>query len=184
MTQTVSPKPVPSRTVTPLPVADLSAFTKSLRQHLQAQPTPPGHLALMNIVARAAGFRNVQHLRATQTAVQHPPAPAIDQAQIAAVLRHFDPQGRLATWPARTGLQRLAVRALWARLPARVVLTERQISDTLNRWHSFGDAAILRRTMVELKLVTRSPDCRDYTRVEAPPTPEARALITVLESRT
>ncbi|MEZ5756035.1 MAG: DUF2087 domain-containing protein [Paracoccaceae bacterium] len=42
--------------------------------------------------------------------------------------------------------------------------TERQISARLDAHHSFGDAAILRRTMIELKLLSRTPDGRDYRR--------------------
>lgn len=170
----------------PLPVPDLSAFARTLRRDLAACAELPGHLALMNMAARAAGFRNVQHLRASATAqlrLDAPAIPAPDHAKIEAILRHFDGQGRLASWPARTALQHLAVRALWARLPPRTSLTERQFSAVLTQWHGFGDPAILRRTMVELGLVTRSPDCRDYQRVEAQPTPEARALIGLLADR-
>ena len=168
-------------------VADLSAFARSLRKDLSAAPALPGHLALMNMVARAAGFQNVQHLRAGQSARPRGPAvpapPAATPAQMAAVLRHFDAQGRLMTWPAKTSLQHLAVRALWARVPPRVVMSEREISAVLTRWHGFGDAPILRRTMVELRLVTRSADCRAYQRVEAAPTPDARDLIALLAQR-
>ncbi|MCF8484369.1 MAG: DUF2087 domain-containing protein [Rhodobacteraceae bacterium] len=170
-----------------LPVPDLSAFAKTLRRELTAAHEIPGHLALMNMAARAAGFRNVQHLRSSATAqvrLDSPAAPAPDHAKIEATLRHFDGQGRLATWPARTALQHLAVRALWARLPPRITLTERQFSAVLTQWHGFGDPPILRRTMVELGLVTRSADCRDYQRVEAQPTPEARLLIGLLADRT
>lgn len=170
----------------PLPVPDLSAFARALRRELTALADPPGHLALMNMAARAAGFRNVQHLRASATAqirLDSPATQAPDHAKVEATLRHFDPQGRLATWPARTAQQHLAVRALWARLPPRTPLTERQFSAVLTQWHGFGDPAILRRTMVELGLVTRSADCRDYQRVEAQPTPEARVLIATLAQR-
>ena len=169
-----------------LPVPDLSAFAKSLRRELTTAAEPPGHLALMNMAARAAGFRNFQHLRASgaaQVRLDSPAMPAPDHAKIEAALRHFDGQGRLATWPARTALQHLAVRALWARLPPRITLTERQVSAVLSQWHQFGDPPILRRTMVELGLVTRSADCRDYLRCESPPTPEARLLISALEQR-
>jgi hypothetical protein len=63
-------------------------------------------------------------------------------------------------------------------------MTERQISDQLNRWHLFHDAAILRRTLWELKLISRNPDCTDYRRIDQPPPPEAVALIRHLHSLT
>lgn len=181
-----------TREVLSLPVADLSAFVKSLRREMEALPgfsaQAPGHLALMNMAARAAGFRNLQHLRANLSArkrLEAEPAPthAADAMRIEALLRHFDEQGRLVRWPSRTALQHLAVRVLWARVPPRVTMDERAFSALLNRWHLFGDAPILRRTMVELGLITRSADCRDYCRIEAPPAPEARAAIGLLARR-
>lgn len=166
------------REIVSLTVTDLSSFTKALRRELAEQAERPGHLALMNIIARAAGYQNLQHLRSTSVNTPPaPPVPSFDMAQVLAVQRFFDAAGRLARWPAKTGLQRLAVRALWAKLPARQSMSERQFSAVLDQLHGFGDAALLRRTMVELGLVTRSADCRDYQRVEAAPTPEARALI-------
>lgn len=181
-----------TREILSLPVADLSAFVKSLRREMEGLPgfpaQGPGHLALMNMAARAAGFRNVQHLRASLSArkrleAEPVPAPAADAARVEALLRHFDDQGRLLRWPSKTVLQHLAVRVLWARLPPRVTMDERAFSALLNRWHLFGDAPILRRTMVELGLITRSADCRDYCRIEAPPEPEARAVIGLLARR-
>ena len=56
-------------------------------------------------------------------------------------------------------------------------LTERQISALLAKWHLFKDAAILRHTLVELTLVTRSEGGDSYLRQERPPTPEALVLI-------
>ena len=56
-------------------------------------------------------------------------------------------------------------------------MTERQISHHLNQWHLFHDAALLRRTLVELKLIARSAGCTDYRRLDQPALPEAVALI-------
>ena len=169
-----------TRTALSYQVADLSALARHLGQSLAEQPSPPGHLALMNMLARGAGFRNFQHFRASQTAegkLAAPPAPQADFVKVSQVLRHFDDQGRLTRWPGRTWQQYLCLWALWSRLPAETDLTERQISALLNQWHLFGDAAILRRTMAELGLVSRSPGVSIYRRTEAAPSPEARAVI-------
>lgn len=88
----------------------------------------------------------------------------------------------MTIWPARTALQHLCLWALWARL-SKDTMTERQISQALTAMHSFGDPAILRRTLWELRLVNRTPDSTAYTRVERPPTLEARALIRALQPR-
>ena len=166
-----------------LPVADLSSFTRALSRQLA--PEAPSHLALMNMLARAAGFRNLQHLRAAQTAGDKLAIPpeAVDHALVTRALAQFDAGGLLRQWPARRAVQILCLWAIWARLPREVSMTERQISAALNALHGFGDAAILRRDMVALGLLSRTTDGSDYHRLENRPPPEARALIGHLTSR-
>jgi hypothetical protein len=167
-----------------LPVADLSAFARALHREL---PAVPGHLSLMNMLARAAGFRNLQHLRASAkagaTLAAHA-APAADLTRVQAALRFFDKQGRMSSWPSRTNIQHLCLWVLWSRLPRGESLTERQISARLTEWHLFGDPAILRRTLVELGLVSRAEGASAYLRIERQPTPEATALIRQLHRLT
>lgn len=171
-----------TRTPLPLTTPDLSTFARALHRQLDL---PPGHLALMNSLARAAGFRNLQHLRASAKAARALAIPpqTPDLTRVQAALRHFDTQGRLASWPASTATQHLCLWALWSHLPRGEAMTERQISAVLTQWHQFGDPAILRRTLVELRLVTRNPDCTQYLRQELKPTAEALALIRQLHRR-
>lgn len=49
-----------------LQVADLNTFTRSLSRQLGE--TRSSYLTLMNIIARAGGFRNIQHMRASSSA--------------------------------------------------------------------------------------------------------------------
>ncbi|MEO8240778.1 MAG: DUF2087 domain-containing protein [bacterium] len=173
-----------TRTPLPLAIEDLSSFARALQLQLRS-PEPLGHLSLLNRLARSAGFRNLQHLRASAKAGQdlaQPSKPA-DLTRVQQALRHFDAEGRLATWPSRTNIQHLSLWALWSHLPQHRSMTEPEISRLLNQWHVFGDAALLRRTLVELTLITRSPSCTDYRRREQPPPPEAVALIRHLHAR-
>lgn len=167
-----------------LTVGDLSAFARNLHQQLAAEPALPGHLGLLNMLTRAAGFRNYQHFRANGAAAGRieAPAPPGDLVAVEQALRQFDSAGRLMRWPARTSQQKLALWALWARLPKGEVMGERQISERLNHWHLFGDAAIIRRTLWEMGLVSRS-EGRDYRRIEQAPDPTARALIRAVTAR-
>ncbi|MGL4234868.1 DUF2087 domain-containing protein [Tabrizicola sp.] len=166
-----------TRETLPLPVADLSVFARQLRRAWPAEP--PSHLTLMNLLARASGFRNIQHLRASALAeARLSTAPSVvDHVAVEALRRCFDAQGRLTRWPARTSVQHQVLWVLWSHLPRGEVMTERQISERLNQWHLFGDAAIIRRTLLELGLITRTPDCTEYRRVEQKPRPEILALI-------
>jgi hypothetical protein len=161
----------------PLSVADLTVFARNLRRDWPE--TPPGHLTLMNLLARAGGFRNFQHLRANALAAGRlsRATPLVDHVEVERLARHFDAAGRLLRWPARTAVQRKVLWVLWSHLPRGQSMTEREISARLNNWHLFGDAAIIRRTLLEQGLITRNPDCTDYRRIEREPSPDTLALI-------
>lgn len=178
----------------PLAIADLSQFSRALGAQLAARPDKaPSHLSLMNMLARAAGFRNFQHLRAgaePETALPSPPAappetpPApVDLRRIAKVAGYFDAEGRLSRWPSKRAQQILCLWALWARLPAATPMSEREIGERLKALHLFGDPAILRRELVDLGLFRRDRDGSNYLRLEQAPPAEARLLIRDLAPR-
>ena len=163
-------------------VDDLSDFARRLRRELTTHAAVPGHLGLMNMIARSAGYRNLQHLRA---GAQIPPAPPAATAappvkEVAQVLRHFGPEGKLARWPARTAQQHLALWAVWARLPKGPLGDERAFTARLKTVIAMDDPAILRRTMVQRGLIARDARGLSYARIEQPPPPEARALLAAL----
>ncbi len=174
------------RTFLPFAVDDISALARSLRSQLAARTDPPGHVEMLNMLARAAGARNFQHFRAQTAAEPSSPPPETgpepDLTLVERTARHFDDQGRLATWPAKTSLQSLALWGLWARIPAGSVFSEVEFNQRLNAVSQIGDPALLRRSMVHAGLVSRTDDCRDYRRVEHPPTPDALALFRRLGS--
>ncbi|HLL05068.1 MAG TPA: DUF2087 domain-containing protein [Myxococcaceae bacterium] len=168
-----------SRLALPFEVADLSAFARALRAQLEH---PPSHVELLNMLCRAAGFRNYQHFRADSEARQRLAAPrevtpVPDHQLIEKVARHFDGEGRLLRWPSKAPHLKLCLWVLWARIPSDRVLTEREINDVLKRWHLFGDHAVLRRAMFEAGLIDRTPDGRQYRRIEQKPPVELSALL-------
>ena len=170
------------KTPLPLHADDLTTFSRSLSRQLGA--ASPSHLTLMNMLARAAGFQNVQHMRAAKAAlrrlnraVDEPPA---DPRAVERALNQFDGRGRLRQWPAKRGTQTLALWALWSTLPAGQSLHEREINGLLRAEHLFDDPATLRRTMIGCDLLSRQPDGSDYRRIEQEPPAEAKALIRAL----
>lgn len=170
-----------SRTQIPFFTPDLSSLTRHLGAQLRSHEGAPSHLELMNMLARAAAFRNYQHLRAAHAAQGRldaaPPAEVTDFALVERALRCFDTQGRLKAWSSRRPVQMLCLWPLWAALPAETDLHEREINARLGAVHSFGDPALLRRELRGLGLVDRDPAGTRYRRVERRPPPEARDLI-------
>jgi hypothetical protein len=173
-----------SRTVLPLYSSDISALAKSLREQLLAHESTPSHLELLNMLARASGQRNFQALRAqavAQNAITNPePAPepeAVDYVRVKRLLRFFDAQGRLIRWPGKLSQRLPCLWVIWSRLPAKQVLSEKQVKERLGEMHLFGDHALLRRWLCDHGLVKRTTDGREYCRVEMQPPAEALALI-------
>jgi hypothetical protein len=176
--------------VVALNIADLSAFCKSLRLQLADATLPPSHLALMNMLARSAGYRNYQMLRAKPSTTVVPanektlPAKAITLPRdqdipklIQRTLSHFDTDGRLMRWPTQFSVQQLALWSLWMRLPGKRDLTEREINTYLDAYNAFGDPVTLRRELVNAKLLWRTKDGRTYRKEVKTPSADAALFI-------
>ena len=169
----------------PLRADDLTVFARTLSRQLGADS--PSHLTLMNMIARAAGFQNVQHMRSATAAekrlTRQADDPAFNARLVERTLHQFDDIGRLRQWPSRRAIQTLALWAVWATLPANRSLDERALNARLAHEHCFQDAATLRRTMISCGLLTRKRDGTDYRRVEQKPPADAKAVIHVLSAR-
>ena len=164
-----------SRDVLRLTIDDLSQFSKSLRGAL---PDSPGQSEMLGHIARAAGYRNYQHLRSRLT-----PEPPVDQKRVARALRYFAADGRWESWPLKRSVRELCLWVIWSRLPVREVLTERQISAVIAEETLFRDPAQIRRSLVEMQLLTRNLDGSAYERLERPMPPEAKALLRMVKER-
>jgi hypothetical protein len=180
-----------SREIVPFVVPDLSAFTRALGRALaeRADAKPPTHVELMNLIARAAGHRNVQALRATPPvpaaplAVEDRPQPLPLSANARKALHQFDSRGRLVRWPTKFSVQRLALWVLWARFDSNRVYTEKEVNAVLKAANTFEDHVILRRELVDHRLLARRSDCSEYRKLPARPDPEARAILGAWRAR-
>ncbi|MBX3605000.1 MAG: DUF2087 domain-containing protein [Piscinibacter sp.] len=182
------------RTDVPLHAADISRFAKALARDLKQTQTQaqrlPGHVELLNMLARAAGHRNYQSLKARpgptpSVRLADPPAtvaPALTEPATRA-LRQFDADGRLLRWPNKFSVQRLMLWGLWMRFDARRRYSEAEVNAILNAWHGFGDHCTLRRELVNHRLLSRRSDGSEYRKLPRRPEPEAMALMRALRAR-
>lgn len=182
------------RSVSPVPLhaADIASFARTLGRELgrahDSVQRPPGHVELLNMLARAAGFRNFQSLKARKPALPvAAPEPAAADTTLTdtatRALRQFDAQGRLQRWPVKFSVQRLMLWGLWMRFDARRRYSEREVNELLNAWHLFGDHCTLRRELITMKLLTRKSDGSDYRKLAARPDEETRAFLRALRAR-
>jgi hypothetical protein len=174
-----------SRTALPLAVTDLSAFAKTLRSQLRDLDHAPSHVEMLNILRRTAGYRNYQAFRAdaSKRTRSASTAPQIDQALVDKVTRLFDDEGRMLRWPGRAKQAELCLWVLWSRVPSGSEFDEPEFGALLDRWHMFGDRALLRRALYDTGKVDRSRDGRNYRRIEQKPPAELRPLLAILKER-
>ena len=174
-----------SRSVFPFHANDISALARSLHNELAGCDHIPGHVELLNMLARAVGSRNFQHFRAQIIAEKRllepneVPAP-LDYVELQRLARYFDANGRWIRWPSRFSDREPCLWVLWSKLPPRKSLSEQEINESLLANHRFEDPALLRREMKERNMVTRTLDGREYRRVERRPPHTALALIRLL----
>lgn len=180
------------REVLPFVAPDLSSFAKALGQSLKTrtETEPPGHVELLNLIARAAGHRNVQALRAAMRgappaplAAEDKPAPEPLSDNARKALSQFDSRGRLIRWPNKFTVQRMAMWVLWTLFDAKRSYTESEVNTVLKAANAFGDHVTLRRELINHRLLTRKSDCSEYRKLPARPDTETRALLTEWRAR-
>jgi hypothetical protein len=196
-----------TRTVVPYAAPDISALARTLERaladHQITHGCLPGHVEMMNLLARGAGHRNLQALQAAAApAPTLPPVPTADAwfdapavadsepappapataltAHAKKALEHFDAAGRLERWPQKLSVQRLAMWVLWTRFDARRVYAEREVNQILKGWHLYGDHVTLRRELIDHRLMARKSDCSEYRKLPLEPDDEVRALLQAL----
>ncbi|MGQ5525358.1 DUF2087 domain-containing protein [Chitinimonas sp. PSY-7] len=192
------------RSVFPFNAPDISLLAKSLGKQISQQLAetnqPPSHLQLLNMLARSVGFQNFQHLR-SQTDADASLAPTLPDlvpdasalraaAQVAKplvdskrLLRHFDEEGRLIRWPSKFSEQQPCLWPIWARIPARRKMNETEVNAFIRECETFGDHVLLRRELVNYKLLRRTSDGAEYHRVEQTPTPVLAEFIRQISTR-
>lgn len=78
----------------------------------------------------------------------------------------LDPEGRLTAWPAKPKKQLLALQFLAEKLEWDRLYSEREISDLLTTFHTFKDAALLRRELYTKHFLDRKTDGSAYWKTE------------------
>jgi hypothetical protein len=177
-----------TRLLVPLAAPDVSALARNLKSFLDerhgAGKSPPTHVELLNLLARAAGLRNFATLKAASQAMPAPAAAPVAPDGLGSMsptarkaLLQFDDARRLVRLPNKFSVQQMVMWALWTQFAARRTYTEKQVNAVLNAHHSFGDQATLRRELVNMKLLGRTSDGREYWKEPRRPDAEVRAFL-------
>ena len=89
------------------------------------------------------------------------------------ILKNFlDENGRLMAYPSKRKMKLYALIYLSQKFEKDVIYTEKQINEILNRWHTFGDSATLRRELYTHRFLNRNKNGTEYFMEEHQPTIE------------
>lgn len=84
-----------SKDLLPLVVGDISSFARALRTQLEGREHAPGHVEMLNLLVKAAGYRNFQHYRAAQDSIKRSSIqPELHENPAAGLLLHTLPTGQ------------------------------------------------------------------------------------------
>ncbi|WP_319542275.1 DUF2087 domain-containing protein [uncultured Pseudodesulfovibrio sp.] len=161
-------------------VDDVSVLARSLRCQLEKLERVPSHVEMLNLLAKAAGYRNFQHFKSqneVSVLVDSRQQPVeINDKLIKRLVRFFDEEGRLIRWPKKYTQRMICLWVMWSRIPPKTPFSESEISAFLGQQHLFGDHALLRRELVDRGLVMRTADGSEYRRIESRPPVDAVEL--------
>lgn len=164
-----------SRDTIPFACEDLSALAKSLRKQLMSCESFPSHVEMLNILAKANGYRNYQHLKQAQEDVE-----VTEMGLNIALPRKLQPfmsvDYVLHSWPVKYSLQKLSLWFFACRFQYQQRYSEREVNEIISRYEAFGDFARIRRELVNQKLLGRTMDGRDYWRTNATPPDDLKLL--------
>ena len=168
-----------SRDTLKIEIADITDFAANLRKQLIETEAFPSHLSFLGMIARASGYRNFQHLQAQAT--KGLALPAGSEAKLKRALRVFSNNGKMMHWPASTSIQALCLWPIWFDIARRAEMSEKQVNNAIQKRIDFEDFPLVRRSLIDHKLMTRTNDGRVYTRVSKTPPTEAIVLSKLLE---
>jgi hypothetical protein len=83
---------------------------------------------------------------------------------------YLDEQERVTEWPSKRNkgkFQLLVLQYLASKLAPGATYTEKEVNTLLNQYHTFNDSALLRREMVERRLIERLRDGSAYWRTKS-----------------
>ena len=80
--------------------------------------------------------------------------------------KYLDNNNKIKVWPKRKEDKKIVVEYLASKFEADKVYSEKEVNEIILFWHTFNDHTLLRRELVEQKLLTRTPDCKQYTLIK------------------
>lgn len=78
----------------------------------------------------------------------------------------LDEEGRIKSWPSKRHVKKEVLLYLGQKFEPEIVYTEKQVNELIRIWHTFGDFFLLRRELIDNKILLRTPDGGKYWKNE------------------
>lgn len=77
---------------------------------------------------------------------------------------YLNSEGQLTQWASKKHRQKqlLMLAYIAEHFDAQKTYTELEVNAIINQWHTFGDHALLRRELIDMHLMSRTTDGREY----------------------
>ena len=80
------------------------------------------------------------------------------------VEKFLDKDGKIRSWPSKTNFKVQVLKYLVSKFELGKDYKEKEVNDIIEEWHTFGDHFLLRRGMIENKLLFRTRNGSKYWR--------------------
>lgn len=74
----------------------------------------------------------------------------------------LDEDGKIKAWPAKHEKKTAVLSYLSTKFETGTFYTEKQVNEIIKEWHTFGDFFLLRRGLIDKKLLRRTDDGSKY----------------------
>lgn len=78
------------------------------------------------------------------------------------IAKLLDPAGALIRWPKKQEEREECLKYLASKFSKERKYTEMEVNAILKQWHKFNDHPMLRRDMVNVGILDRAPDGKEY----------------------
>ncbi len=74
----------------------------------------------------------------------------------------LDAEGRIKQWPAHDKARIPVLEYLCGKFEKGRTYTEKEVNEIIDRWHTFGDYFLLRRSLIDYRFMVRKIDGSQY----------------------
>lgn len=83
------------------------------------------------------------------------------------MLKNFiDEDGRITQWPSKNNLKIEVVKYIASMFEVDRTYTEKEVNEIIMKWHTYNDYFMIRRGMIEYRLLERTRNGSEYWKIE------------------